>query len=235
MSEIVNVAFTGGAVQSVLIAGEPHVVLRPAIESMGLDYSAQVQKLRRRSWAVVGQCPTTGADGKTYTMVTVDLETWAMLLANVDENRVAKTARPVVIAYQKRSARALRDYWLRGAAAMHPTPVPSMFEPHTLTWEEVAALVRQRYGIAMTVNELTRMLRTAGVLKQNGAPRKDWARLFWFTGSAWHVHPHVLPELAQKLYTTGRELQDFRFIQARLEMEGVGVDRIQTAVGGDPA
>lgn len=96
------------------------------------------------------------------------------------------------------------------------------FEPHTLTWDEATALIRQRYGISLTVNELARMLRTAGVLKQTGAPRKEYAHMFWFTGSSWTIHPHVLPQLAQKAYDVGRELQDFRFIQARLELEGVG-------------
>lgn len=31
-----------------------------------------------------------------------------------------------------------------------------------------------------------------------------------------------MPELTYKVFDTGRELQDFRFIQARLELEGVG-------------
>lgn len=98
----------------------------------------------------------------------------------------------------------------------------NFFEPTTLTWDEATALIRQRYGIALTVSELTRMLRTAGVLKQNGAPRKEYGAWFWFTGSAWTVHPHILAQMAQKAYDIGRELQDFRFIQARLELEGVG-------------
>jgi prophage antirepressor-like protein len=96
------------------------------------------------------------------------------------------------------------------------------FEPNTYTWEEVAALIHQRTGIPLTVNELTRMLRTGGVLKQTGAPTVKYRHLFWFTGSSWNVHPHVMPELTFKVFDTGRELQDFRFIQARLEIEGVG-------------
>lgn len=105
-----------------------------------------------------------------------------------------------------------------------PTTVDShdFFEPHTLTWDEACALIRQRYGIPMGANELTRSLRTAGVLKQTGAPRKDWAHAFWFTGSAWNVHPHMVPELTRKVVDVGRELHDFRMLQAQLELEGVG-------------
>lgn len=109
-----------------------------------------------------------------------------------------------------------------GYVAARHAAAASIYEPHTLTWDETAALIAQRFGINMTVNELTRMLRTAGVLKQTGAPTKAHRHMFWFTGTAWNVHPHVVPQVAQKIYDTGRELQDFRFIQARLQFEGVG-------------
>jgi prophage antirepressor-like protein len=95
-------------------------------------------------------------------------------------------------------------------------------EPHTLTWDEVCALLRQRYGIPFTVNQLTRTLRSGGVLKQAGGPRKEWAHLFWFTGSAWNVHPHMVAQLAKKVVDTDRSIQGMRFLQAQLELDGVG-------------
>jgi prophage antirepressor-like protein len=51
------------------------------------------------------------------------------------------------------------------------TDAHEFFEPHTLTWDEACAVVRQRYGIPLGANELTRSLRTAGVLKQTGVPK----------------------------------------------------------------
>lgn len=101
-------------------------------------------------------------------------------------------------------------------------PMDTHFEPRTYTWDEVAALIHQRTGIPLTVNELCRMLRTAGVLKQTGAPTSKFRHLFWFTGTCWNVHSHVMPQITYKVFETGRELQDFRFIQVRLELEGVG-------------
>lgn len=109
-----------------------------------------------------------------------------------------------------------------GYVAAHRAVPASIYEPHTLTWDEAAALLAQRSGIVLTVNEMTRILRTGGVLKQNGAPTKKYRHLFWFTGTAWTIHPHVIPEIVAKVYDTGRELQDFRFIQARLQFEGIG-------------
>ncbi|MEV0698225.1 Bro-N domain-containing protein [Saccharopolyspora sp. NPDC050389] len=92
-------------------------------------------------------------------------------------------------------------------------------EPHTLTWDEAAALMRQRYGIDLDTTELCRLLRTAGVLKQNGSPRKPWRDLFWFTGSAWTIHPHALVRLASRAAEVGRELRDFRMLQMQLEYD----------------
>lgn len=107
-----------------------------------------------------------------------------------------------------------------------PVQVYGVVAPDVRSYDEVCAELRQYFGVNLTVNELTRNLRAGGVLKQNGAPTKRYAHLFWFTGSAWNVHRHVIPEIAYKVYDTGRELQDFRFIQARLELEGVGLHQL---------
>ncbi len=108
------------------------------------------------------------------------------------------------------------------AAPQPRNPMAHVFDPTTFTWEEVAALMYQRTGISLTIHELTRMCRAAGILKQTGAPTAKFKHLFWFTGTSWNVHSHVIPQLTFKVFETGRELQDFRFIQARLELEGVG-------------
>lgn len=118
-AEIVPVPFGGGYLHSVLVDGEPHVVLRPTLEGIGLDYSAQLKKLRTRSWATVAETATVAIDGKARDMASVDLDTWAMLLANIDENRVSAAAKPLVIEYQKGSARALREFWTKGYS-VHP-------------------------------------------------------------------------------------------------------------------
>ncbi|MGW0587477.1 phage antirepressor N-terminal domain-containing protein [Streptosporangium sp. NPDC002607] len=117
MTDIVKIPFHGGYLHTALDdGGEPVVILKPTITGMGLDWSAQYTKLQRRSWATVGQTPTVAADGKTRLMDSVGLDTWSMLLANIDENKVNEGARPIVIAYQKESAQALRNYWTQGGA-----------------------------------------------------------------------------------------------------------------------
>lgn len=115
-SEIVKVPFRGDEILTVDVDGKPHIVLKPALESIGIDYSTQLIKLKRRSWATMGQCPTVAEDGKNREMTTVDVRTFLMLLATVDEARVAAHVKDKLIAYQSEVADAIEEYWTRGGA-----------------------------------------------------------------------------------------------------------------------
>ncbi|MEU3283158.1 phage antirepressor N-terminal domain-containing protein [Streptomyces antibioticus] len=115
-AEITRVPFMAGHIQTVLVDEEPRVIVRPTLEAMGLDADSQMKKLKRKSWATTAMTTVVAEDGKAREMATVDLDTWSMLLANIDEARVSEAARPLVVEYQKKSARALREYWTQGGA-----------------------------------------------------------------------------------------------------------------------
>jgi hypothetical protein len=115
-AQIVKVPFYGTEIHTAKVNGEPVVVLKPTIDAMGLDYSSQLKKLKGRSWATVVETATVGADGRTRRMASLDLDGWAMLLANINETKVKPELRQTVIAYQKESAKALRQFWTQGAA-----------------------------------------------------------------------------------------------------------------------
>lgn len=107
--------------------------------------------------------------------------------------------------------RLVREFWAMKRSG-------SEFQPNTVTWMELAALIRQRYGISLEVADITRALRDGGVLMQNcSVPKKAYRQWFWFTGSAWTIHPHVLPELVRKLVDTRRALGDMQS-QLRLDL-----------------
>jgi hypothetical protein len=142
-NEIVRVPFLDGYIETVLVGEEPHVVLKPALTAMGLDYEAQRQKLRRKSWATTFVTQVVAGDGKVREMATVDLDTWSMLLANIDERRVNEDSRDLVIDYQKKSARALRDFWTRGGA-INPAA----------TEDQLDALISQAKGQAEVLGAL---------------------------------------------------------------------------------
>jgi hypothetical protein len=215
VSEIVKVPFHGTVIHTTLLDAEPHVVLRPTLEGMGLDYSAQLKKLKTRSWACVAETAPHDASGRLQNMIAVNLDTWAMLLANIDENRVNAAVRPLVVYYQRESARVLREYWTR-------TREGREYEPTVWTWDETAAHIRQKVGLDLDQSQLIRQLKQVGVLKQTGAPRKQYRDLLWFTGSAWNVHPHAIPQLLVKLAEARQEIGAWKQLHTQLEIEGVG-------------
>lgn len=106
--------FHGDQIPSVLVDDVPHVVLKPVLESIGVDFSTQMRKLKSRSWASYRATPTTAADGKVYPSVVVDVRTLLMLLASISEDRVAPAARPKLVAYQAEVADVIEAYWTRG-------------------------------------------------------------------------------------------------------------------------
>lgn len=155
-AEITRVPFMAGHIQTVLVDDDPRVIVRPALEAMGLDADSQMKKLRRKSWATTAMTTVVAEDGKAREMATVDLDTWSMLLANIDEHRVSEAARPLVVEYQKKSARALREYWTQGGA-VNPAA----------TREQVADLRQQLDGVERARLAQER-LSAMGVAKQFG-------------------------------------------------------------------
>lgn len=154
--EIVRVPFMDGFIETVLIDDEPHVVIRPALEAMGLDADSQLKKLKRKSWATTAVTTVVAEDGKVREMTAINLDTWSMLLANIDEHRVSDTARPLVIEYQQKSARALRDFWTKGGAINPAATVDQVQELRAqLDGVERARLAQERLsamGIAKQYN-----------------------------------------------------------------------------------
>lgn len=96
--------------------GREWAALKPMCETLGIDFATQARKLRRRSWAGVGQRPTPSPGGIQQTTV-IDSETIPMWLATIDENRVAEEARAKLTAYQREARQALHAYFNRRATA----------------------------------------------------------------------------------------------------------------------
>lgn len=202
---------------------KPHIILRPAFEAIGLTAHKQIERLRRQPWATTGTTPVTGIRaGEKYTthMITADVRTFLMALATVPVERCAEHVRPKLIDYQREVADVI-DAHFTGSRHHHT-------EPNTVTWEELCALVSQRYGLVFEVPDLRRALRDGGVLKQNGAPRKNFRAWFWFTGSAWNIHPHVLPQLVRRVVDTRKALGDVQAQLMELALDAE-IDRDATA------
>lgn len=125
-------------------------------------------------------------------------------------------------------ARQVRRYLLDSEQAVRAIEIEALSrraaaEPLTWTWQEAAAIARQRYGLPWGEDQWRRKLRQAGVLRQAGGPKAQYTdRLFWFTGTAWEIHPHALPELIRAAVQVDQELRAAQGIQLRLELDGPG-------------
>lgn len=92
------------------------VAIRPVCDRLGIDPDGQRRKLDQAEWAVTELKSATGADGKGYRMVMLDADHLPMWLATIQPSRVSEAARPVLVAYQREAAKALRDYFYAGGA-----------------------------------------------------------------------------------------------------------------------
>lgn len=125
-------------------------------------------------------------------------------------------------------ARQVRRYLLDSEQAVRAIEIDALArrgatDPLTWTWAEAAAIARQRYGTPWGEEQWRRKLRQAGVLRQAGGPRAQYTgRFFWFTGTAWEIHPHALPELIRAAVQADQELRVAQGIQMRLELDGLG-------------
>ena len=205
-AEIVKLDLSAGSVHTVMVDGMPQVVLKPAIEELGLDFRTQLRKLKTRSWAVVGERPTTGADGKTYDMKIVPQRTFLMLLATINENNVDPAKRPVLIAFQNETADAIEAYWTRGEATNPRAFTGEPEHPTTVSWEQAAAIARIQYGLDVDTSDLRELLSKGGILKHTLAPHKRWEHLFWPLANRWEIHAAVLPQLIRFAAKVRREL-----------------------------
>jgi hypothetical protein len=115
-TQVATIDLSAGTLHTVLVDGQPHIVLKPAVEALGLDYSAQLKKLKTRTWGTVVETAMVAEDGKVRDMAAAPVRTFLMLLANVNENRVSDSVRPTLIAFQNETADAIEAYWTRGGA-----------------------------------------------------------------------------------------------------------------------
>ncbi|HEX3778473.1 MAG TPA: phage antirepressor N-terminal domain-containing protein [Pseudonocardiaceae bacterium] len=116
MSELIPFKFHDDELLLVDVDGKPHIVLKEALDALGVEVETQRRKLSGKSWARTGLTPVRQSDGRVRNVTTVDVRTFLMLLATIDENRVAEHVRPKLIAYQSEVADAIEAYWTQGGA-----------------------------------------------------------------------------------------------------------------------
>lgn len=96
--------------------GTEWVAARHICESLGIDWSGQSAKLKKKSWACVELITTHDSSGRKQEISMVDRRTLTMWLATIDTNRVNEASRPTLEAYQLEASNALDAYFHKGGA-----------------------------------------------------------------------------------------------------------------------
>lgn len=192
--DVVIIPFHGENVYGLNVDGELEIILKPIIDRLGLDYWAQIQKLRNRSWAALAsrQVQVPG-QAQRREMLTCSVQTFAMMLATVDENKVSADIKPKLVMYQAECAKAIEDYWTKGKAVNPRVPRQSSGA------EVVLRMAQELYDQAQRID------RVEGEVTELGA-RVDGIeqRTGWFVALA-YAKINGLPDDTASLQRFGKE------------------------------
>ncbi len=111
LRRVETVNFMGDALAVVREGEQVRAVLKPMCDALGLASNKQALKLEQSGWAALARTVSTGADGKSYEMLTLDLDSVPMWLATIQVSRVAKSMQPKLLQYQLHCAKVLRDHF----------------------------------------------------------------------------------------------------------------------------
>lgn len=123
MADLLPVAFHGDTLYLVEHNGEPFTAVKPICDAIGIDWKSQHAKLIGLGfrWGC-REIPTTGADGKTYSMTCLPMRKLSGWLASISAAKVKPEIRDKLIAYQDECDDALWRYWTEGHASRPTAP-----------------------------------------------------------------------------------------------------------------
>ena len=140
MSALATVDFHGDTLEAVKDKdGTIWVSIKRCCENLGLDRATQMLKLKKKDWAVRGQKPLTGPDGKIYEVDVIDLTTLPGWLFSIDSRRVKPEIKDKLVKYQRECAKVLADHFLgtkQAEQAAEPKPIASNEAPAIVTTKE---------------------------------------------------------------------------------------------------
>ena len=126
MANIATISFHDQSIIAIEHEGAHFVAMRPIVENIGLDWQAQLQRIKRHpvlsKGVVVITTPSSGGNQETNCLPLSMLNGW---LFGVDVNRVREEIRPKLIRYQTECFDVLYQHFMPKA----PQPTPYTVQP----------------------------------------------------------------------------------------------------------
>jgi hypothetical protein len=112
------IPFNGDEIMAITKDGKKFVVPKQICENLGLDWSAQRQKIERDSVlsSTMVMITTVAKDGKNREMSVLPLEYLNGWLFGIDDTRVKEAIRAKIIDYKKQCYIVLYEYFNKGAS-----------------------------------------------------------------------------------------------------------------------
>lgn len=131
-TELVSVPFRGDAILAVNDdQGGVRVVIKRICESLGVDFSSQLTKLKGHHWAGVAIITTPDSRGCEQRHSVIPLDRLPMWLATIDVRKVAESLREKLMAYQVEAVEVLSRHFF-GAKEVAPVKDPVLAQLESL-------------------------------------------------------------------------------------------------------
>jgi len=112
-NNIITVPFHDQLLSAVLVDNIPHIAMKPICENIGVDWSAQAQKIKRHPILSKGMVIiTTPSKGGIQEMLTLPLRMLNGWLFLIDSSRVKSEAKNKVLKYQEECFDVLANHFL---------------------------------------------------------------------------------------------------------------------------
>lgn len=106
--------------------GEPHVIMKPLVENLGLIWAAQFVKLTEKFASTISMIETVAEDGRLREMTALPLRKLPAWLYSINPNKVAPEIAQKVVRYQEECDEVLWQYWTKGYAARKGVKPPTV-------------------------------------------------------------------------------------------------------------
>lgn len=110
----INVPFYGDSLYLISKDNEPYVPMKPVVESMGLTWQSQHEKLKQRFNSTITEIVIVAGDGKSREMTCLAFRKFSAWLQTLSPNKVKPEIRDKVIQYQEECDDVLYEYWTKG-------------------------------------------------------------------------------------------------------------------------
>ena len=162
-SNIIAIQFHDQSLMAAVIDGVPHVAMKPICENIGLQWEAQLKRIKRHPVLNKGMSmmDIVAEDGKIRGMVTLPIKLLNGWLFGVETNRVNENAKELLISYQEECFDVLANHF---QSSSNPLQLPTTPEPLTK--------LAYQGGLALSDQDI---IKTAVKQRAESLPKEKWA------------------------------------------------------------